>query len=157
MNWQQVCDDPTLQDLPYKIELNEFGKIIMSPADTAHARAQAEIVILIGALTKGKGKVSTEQPVDTRKGVKVPDAAWCSQKFVDEYGDQTPLPRAPELCVEVVSPSNSPVEMSEKMKLYFESGAQEVWFFRQGQMEFHNSAGGLDKSDLFPEFPAKID
>lgn len=157
MNWQQVCDDPTLQDLPYKVELNEFGKIIMSPADTEHARVQAEIVILLAAQTKGNGKIATEQPVATSKGVKVPDVTWCSQKFLDNYGAQTPLPRAPELCVEVVSPSNSPVEMSEKMKLYFESGAREVWFCKRGQMEFHNSTGKLNRSDLFPEFPTKID
>jgi len=32
MNWQQVCENPTLKDLPFKIELNTFGQIIMSPA-----------------------------------------------------------------------------------------------------------------------------
>ncbi len=32
MKWQDVLLDKTLQDLPYKIELNEYGKIEMSPA-----------------------------------------------------------------------------------------------------------------------------
>ena len=32
MNWQEVCEDRSLQDLPFKIELNEYGQIVMSPA-----------------------------------------------------------------------------------------------------------------------------
>ncbi len=31
MNWQEVCDHPQLRNLSFKIELNEDGKIIMSP------------------------------------------------------------------------------------------------------------------------------
>lgn len=31
MNWQEVCADPHLLDLPYKIELNERGQILMTP------------------------------------------------------------------------------------------------------------------------------
>ena len=32
MQWQEVIAHPSLQDLPFKIELNEYGKIEMSPA-----------------------------------------------------------------------------------------------------------------------------
>jgi len=35
---------------------------------------------------------------------------------------------APEICVEVISPRNSPEEMAEKRALYFAAGADEVWF-----------------------------
>ena len=30
MNWQQVCEDKALADLPYKIELDKYENIIMS-------------------------------------------------------------------------------------------------------------------------------
>ena len=33
MTWQEVLDDPRLQNLPYKIELDQWGRIVMSPAD----------------------------------------------------------------------------------------------------------------------------
>ncbi len=33
MTWEEVCDDPRLQDLPYKIELNQWGNIEMSPRE----------------------------------------------------------------------------------------------------------------------------
>ena len=32
MKWDEVCKYPLLQDLPYKVELNEWGNIVMSPA-----------------------------------------------------------------------------------------------------------------------------
>ena len=31
MQWQDICDDKLLQDLPYKVELNQWGQIVMSP------------------------------------------------------------------------------------------------------------------------------
>ncbi|MDM8549434.1 hypothetical protein QUF72_05115 [Desulfobacterales bacterium HSG2] len=36
MNWQEVCEHSDLQNLPFKIELNERGQIIMSPAKAYH-------------------------------------------------------------------------------------------------------------------------
>lgn len=32
MRWSEVIDNPVLQNLPFKIELNRFGNILMSPA-----------------------------------------------------------------------------------------------------------------------------
>lgn len=43
MTWEEVCADPSLQDLPYKIELNRWGKIVMGPASRHHGIYQAEI------------------------------------------------------------------------------------------------------------------
>lgn len=36
MKWSEVINDKTLQDLPYKIELNEWGHIVMSPVSNLH-------------------------------------------------------------------------------------------------------------------------
>jgi len=30
MRWEEICADPSLQNLPYKIELNREGLILMS-------------------------------------------------------------------------------------------------------------------------------
>jgi hypothetical protein len=40
--WSELCRDPSLEDLPYKIELNAWGKIEMSPASNRPGRLQAE-------------------------------------------------------------------------------------------------------------------
>lgn len=36
MRWQDVIRHPSLQDLLFKIELNEYGKIEISPASNRH-------------------------------------------------------------------------------------------------------------------------
>jgi len=47
MNWDNVLENPLLQNLPFKIELNKWGKILMSPAGNNHGRLQFEIGSLI--------------------------------------------------------------------------------------------------------------
>ena len=46
MTWQEVCDDPSLQNLPYKIELDQWGRIVMSSANNRHGDYQTRIAIL---------------------------------------------------------------------------------------------------------------
>lgn len=62
-------------------------------------------------------------------------------------GAVTPFPRAPELCVEIVSPSNSREEMQIKTALYLEAGAQEVWIvYIDSHMEIFNATGSVDST-----------
>jgi Uma2 family endonuclease len=70
---------------------------------------------------------------------------------------QTEASIAPEVCIEVLSISNSDVEMKEKRKLYFERGAKEVWICDEyGNISFYNPKRKISKSALFPEFRNKI-
>ncbi len=57
------------------------------------------------------GKIIMECSIDTADGVKVADVAWASDEFILENGYQTPYLKAPEICVEIVSPSNTDKEM----------------------------------------------
>lgn len=72
-----------------------------------------------------------ECSIQTSDGVKVADVAWASDGFIETYGYDTPSRHAPEICVEIVSPSNSPSnfigEIEEKVRLYLSKGAVEVW------------------------------
>lgn len=38
LSWKEVCNDPNLHDLPYKIETNDRGQIVMSPTYAWHGR-----------------------------------------------------------------------------------------------------------------------
>ena len=70
----------------------------------------------------------------------MPDATWVSPEYDQELETKEPLvlERAPEICVEVLSPSDFKPEMEEKRALYFEAGAHEVWICgRDGKMEFY--------------------
>ncbi len=64
---------------------------------------------------------------------------------------------APEICIEVLSNSNTDDEMQEKRQLYFEQQAKEVWICSQtGKIIFYNSQEQIDNSILMPEFPHQI-
>jgi len=40
MNWQEICDNPQLRDLPFKLETDRWGHIVMSPASNRHSLVQ---------------------------------------------------------------------------------------------------------------------
>jgi Uma2 family endonuclease len=102
----------------------------------------------------------TECPISTADGVKVADVAWASPERMREVGQRVCFPRAPEICVEVLSPSNTQAEMKEKKALYFDAGAQEVWFCaRNGAMSFFSPGAPRPSrvSELCPQFPQQVD
>jgi Uma2 family endonuclease len=156
--WQELVDDPDLARLPYRIETDRFGRMIMSPPPAySHARYVGTIMRLLNKfLPDGQAMPST--PVLTADGVKVPDATWISSTYSKELEVKEPLvlERAPEICVEVLSPSNSRPEMNEKRALYFEAGAQEVWICgRDGKMKFYTPDLAA-ASRLCPLFPGQL-
>ncbi len=156
MNWQDVLEHPSLQDLPFKIELNEWGQIVMSPASNKQGFYRVEVALQLDqALPTGKLMMGCS--IDTVKGVKVADVAWASDAFLERYSFETPYPRAPEICVEIRSPSNTTAEMEEKIMLYLAKGAQEVWIGDlEGRLTFHGNEGELESSNLAPRFPSQI-
>lgn len=157
LTWEALCADPSLRDLPYRIELNGLNQIVLSPLPFRHGLAMAKIGGLLGELLP-HGAASFATAFTTTDNVKVPDVAWASREFVQRHADACALPVAPSLCVEVLSPANQPAEIEAKRALYFESGAEEVWICGlDGSMEFYALGGRLERSVLCPEFPAKIE
>jgi Uma2 family endonuclease len=141
LRWAELCHDPLLQRLPGKIELNAYGVIEMSPASNRHGITQAEIVRAL-AVQLPAGQAIVECSITTTEGVRVPDVAWASAEFTARYGDVTPYPAAPEICVEVRSPSNSDAEMAFKTRLFLEAGAVEVWIVGEdGSWQVFDSGG----------------
>lgn len=104
MDWAGVIKKPFLQDLPFKIELNKWDQPLMSPANNNHGILQYELGGYIDR-RRGTGTIIMECSVDTPDGVKVADVAWASDEFVGKYGFDTPYEKAPEICVEMTSPS----------------------------------------------------
>ncbi len=149
--WNELVNDPSLADVPYKIELNSEGTILMSPANNWHGTVQAWLAhFLREALPEGV--VITECSVLTEAGVRVPDVAWCSAAFAAEQGTGTPFTRAPEICAEILSPSNSPAEMERKVQGFLAAGAKEIWLVREAEgVSFLGPTGRLERSAFVPE------
>ncbi|MCX7045090.1 MAG: Uma2 family endonuclease [Candidatus Sumerlaeota bacterium] len=150
MNWQQAINNPFLHDLPFKIELNKFGQVLMSPASNLHGIIQIEISHEIKRRLR-RGTVLAECAIKTSDGVKVADVAWASDEFMREYGKETPFKKAPEICVEIISPGNSKKEIEFKTELYLAQGALEVWIITdKRKLSFHCPDGAINESRLTP-------
>lgn len=148
MDWASAINNPFLKDLPFKIELDKWGKIVMSPASNNHGNLQFETGVKIRDSKKGKGKVIIECSIQTSQGVKVADVAWASDSFIEKFGFETPYKHAPEICVEVVSPSNSQGEIDEKIELYLSKGAHEIWIVSEdGKTRYYTYEGEIEESN----------
>jgi Uma2 family endonuclease len=152
MKWQEVLNNPFFNDVPFKVELNKFGQILMSPASNKHGIVQYKTARNIEK-EKQNGVVIIECSILTSEGVKVADVAWASDEFIAEFGDQTPYPKAPEICVEIVSPANSKAEMTEKTRLYLEKGALEVWIVSlENEVKVYTHTGQIESSKVVKGF-----
>ncbi|MEE9344952.1 MAG: Uma2 family endonuclease [Methylococcales bacterium] len=129
----------------------------MSPAKRYHSALQIRIAIIFEQLLEN-GLALSKCAIKTNKGTKVADVAWVSSTVWEKIKDNAEASISPQICVEIVSTSNTQQEMSEKSQLYFETGAKEAWLCNeQGQLSFFNSEHTLIHSELAPQFPAKID
>ena len=149
LRWAEMENDPSLRDLPYKIELNAWGKVEMSPASYAHGRAQGHLIAELSKQLDG-GVALGEVPIVTDLGIRVPDVAWASDSYTAAVGAVSPLPRAPEICIEIVSPSNTDDEMREKTRAYLAAGAKEVWLVSEECSIRYFDANGQKASSDFP-------
>lgn len=157
VTWADVCADPLLQDLPFRIELDRYGRILMSPTTNRHGRRQVRISVELEKQLGGAAAV--EIGIDTTEGTRVPDVVWMSEAYratITEDDDVFTV--APEICVEVRSKSNVWAEMEEKIGLYFAKGAHEVWVCEvDGRMRYFGTEGERERSRLAPGFPARIE
>lgn len=156
MQWQEIVDSPLFRDLPFKIETDAAGRIVMSPASNRHSIHQGLMVQLLSRLCPD-GIAFPECSIQTSDGVKVADVVWISDALLQRYEGATPLPVAPEIVVEIASPSNTVAELMRKKELYFARGAQEVWLCDEaGALRFFNNHAELPASERVPDFPASI-
>ncbi len=157
MTWVELCHDKNLQDLPYKIELNRAGKIIMSPTRNLHGYYASNIAHILKNLLPS-GETITECAIETEDSTKVADVVWASKKTFAIIKNEFSCSVAPEICVEVLSPSNARAEMEFKRELYLKAGAQEYWVCDEiGALTFFNAVGEIERSLLCPAFPTKLE
>ena len=155
--WSELLNDPAFNGRACDVETNETGQLIVTPVSDNHAFYSAAIVCKLNHFLP-QGIVQVETPLVTSKGNKSPDVTWCSNAVHDQRKNTIESPIAPEICVEVLSPGNRKFEIDEKIQLYFEQGAEEVWICDlEGQITFYIPKIGLTGFSLkIPDFPNKI-
>jgi Uma2 family endonuclease len=156
MKWDQLCDDPALENIPYRVELARHGQLVLSPRRSYHSIFQSRIIRHLNQLLP-EGEAMPECPIATEDGTVVADVAWASATKVKRNFDLPSWAESPEIVVEVLSPSNAEEEIRNKRNAVFARGAAEFWVCdRQGSVEFFGPGGGLTKSRLCPLFPYRI-
>jgi Uma2 family endonuclease len=157
--WAQVLADEALVHLPYKIELDQWGEIRMTPvASPRHMRVAFTLATAFESDLGGKA--FQEGAVVTRAGVLGADVVWCSPAFVARHravfaGDQPAMPEAPEICVEVVSPTNVIAKLEQKIQAYLAAGAVEGWIvFEDLTVRIFDRAGERTQSQFAVDLAA---
>ena len=158
--WEEIMSDRSLSSIQCRIETNAHGNIIVtSPASGGHSSRQSSILVMLQ--NRLGGRSLAECPVSTINGVRAVDVGWYSEARYRAVRGQLVFDIAPEICVEVISPSNTISELKEKKQLYFEAGANEVWLCKlDGSMEYFMSTSPDESSPtsyFYPEFPSQID
>lgn len=136
--WAELCNDP---ESPDYFELNQYGEIVLSPRpSTGHQLLAFNVATQIQA-TLGPQAV-TEVGILTDQGIRVPDAIWMAPERWRQANNATPLPIVPDICVEVLSPSNTRAEIEMKKGAYLRGGAREVVIVKvDGSVEFFGPEG----------------
>jgi Uma2 family endonuclease len=75
------------------------------------------------ARQRREGTTLPECPIETDIGMRVPDVVWASPEFMAQHRNVKELRVAPDLCIEVLSPTNTRIEMAEKRAAYLAAGA----------------------------------
>ncbi len=146
----------------------------VEPAGARHGEVGVQIIIPLGTwvLGRGLGRVYTELThfVFQRDPdiVLMPDVSFVrTDRLPPEDKREGVMHLAPDLTVEILSPSNRPGEMAEKVELYLRSGVRLVWVVqpRQRTVTIHvpgrepwtlHEFDTLDGGEVLPGFRMSI-
>jgi Uma2 family endonuclease len=143
--WNTLAADA---ESPDYYELNQFGELILSPKPTTGHQRVASAIARILTLQHG-GEAVTEVSVLTDRGIRIPDVVWMPTDRWAACRGQTPLEMVPDVCVEVLSPSNTREEIEMKIGAYLRGGAREVIVVGlKGEIEMFGPQGKRDASAL---------
>ncbi|MDE3181329.1 MAG: Uma2 family endonuclease [Acidobacteriota bacterium] len=147
-------------------ELIEGEVVVVSPGMYLHNRIRDTLLHLLMTFLEGRnlGIAVAEQPFHLfGSTVRFPDVAFVASGRVLPPRE---FPKgAPDLAIEVISPSNTPREIDQKISDFFAAGCKRVWLVYPEHKEIyiHGLSGVtrrtgdeiLEDRDLLPGFSVK--
>jgi Uma2 family endonuclease len=142
---EQMPDDDSV-----RTELDEGELIAMPPAGEDHGYRLTEFASILHDHAKRNrlGRVySGDTGFRLSPGtVRAPDVAFVRQERLDEIKSKGFAKGAPDLAVEIFSPSDSVPQLMRKVKQYFAAGCHTVWIVYPDARELHVlEASGSDR------------
>ena len=143
-------------DVPW--ETNGQGQIIVNPPIGLKHAKRADKLIAAIRICLPDWRIWPEIGIHTADGVKAPDLALVSAAFTEATDPHGFLIQAPEVCVEIMSPSNTWEEMRHKALLYLAAGAVETWVCDEhGRVHVFSGGGEIPSSSIAASLPLDID
>jgi len=118
---------PEAEGCRYELQRGEL--VTLAPPKLRHSLVQRKIMFLLQDAAADAGSASIElgfRPLPEYE-FRYADVAWASKQRWEQQDLNSYFRGAPELVVEVLSPSNTVAEMIDKEKLCLENGAREFW------------------------------
>ncbi len=114
---------------PVYYELRHGELVEVTRRKLKHTRVQRTMRKLLEAAAKDRGIVEIELPfrATPEHDLRVADVAFVSQERWEGSDPEDNLHGAPELVIEVLSPSNTAAEMFDKEQLCLDHGCLEFW------------------------------
>lgn len=112
-----------------RCELRHGELVKVPPPKYGHNRIQRRLRRLLEAAARGVGEIEVELGFRTQSEYefRVADVAFISRERSDRVPDNSYLEGAPDIVIEILSPSNTFTEMLDKEHLCLENGAKEFW------------------------------
>src|SRR6266849_2216976 len=163
---EQMPDDDSV-----RTELDEGELITMPPAAMDHGDCSIEIALALGGYVK-KHRLGKVYSADTGfrlrdDTVRAPDVAFVRQARIPSVHGKGFGKGAPDLAVEVFSPSDSVRQLMRKVKQYFAAGCHTVWIVYPERREVQvleatgadrllRAGDNLEAPELLPGFSAPV-
>ncbi len=125
-----------LPDREFRFELRHGEPIEVPPAIHQHKFTQQRLLRLLYEPAGRAGEIVMEMGFKIgERNWRIGDLAFVSRELWDAIPKRGYLERAPELVIEILSPSNTTAEMRDKRKLCLENGSLEFWIVDDTQRE----------------------
>lgn len=129
-SYMTEADFMRLPDEGRKVELVD-GEVEEVPGSVRNDEVAAIVIYRLTPAVIGRGALCSSQAGFrmVSGNVRAPDVSFTRRERLpgglapDTFGDA-----APDLCIEIVSPSEERGDMARKRDEYFASGAQQVWY-----------------------------
>lgn len=127
MTVEQFRQLPEEQFRHYELRHGELVKV--TPPKFKHYRIQNRLVDVLRSIVPSGAFVGMEFGFRAlpEHELREADVAYVTKKRFEAIDPEDNLHGAPDLMIEVLSPSNTAAEMNEREKLCLENGCQEFW------------------------------